>query len=73
MSVLFFNLRIIAYSTLNALENVELPALLRGETAVRVKAGAKALLRHNWDWENGDRSGTAFRRRTAACSAGARV
>ncbi|SQI26700.1 ABC transporter ATP-binding protein [Salmonella enterica subsp. arizonae] len=30
--------------TLNALENVELPALLRGENNAQSKAGAKALL-----------------------------
>ncbi|SQJ25833.1 ABC transporter ATP-binding protein [Salmonella enterica subsp. enterica] len=30
--------------TLNALENVELPALLRGENSGQSKAGAKALL-----------------------------
>lgn len=33
-----------AYPTLNALENVELPALLRGENSGQSKAGAKALL-----------------------------
>lgn len=42
MSVLFFNPS--CSFPLNALENVELPALLRGENSGQRKAGAKALL-----------------------------
>ncbi|AIT50241.1 hypothetical protein SEEN554_10785 [Salmonella enterica subsp. enterica serovar Newport str. CVM 21554] len=38
--------------TLNALENVELPALLRGENSGQSKAGRKRCS-NNWDWENG--------------------
>lgn len=51
--------------TLNALENVELPALLRGESSAESRNGAKALLEQLGLGKRLDHLPAAFWRRTA--------